>query len=236
MAERSDNIVKPSALAKELDVHLGTIYGLIKREVVKNYRDEGDTSDMVDRNEVKLALATSRKRGAGARNPAQRGSLKREPAFRARKGDIVASEAQPYRMHANAADGGYQPKGFGKKSIFQIGAVRQLPGSTLVRVHHSSSVESDWEAATLSQRMAQGLARIESPNVLLSMILVQWVRDDKIELAASLESWMDEHDILVDVPNLDSGDPTEEDLLAAEPVEELADEDDEDVASDEDEE
>jgi len=82
---KNDGLVKPTVLAKTLNIQPQRIYGLLKQGKIKDYAAEGTA--MVDEAEVRRALASTGRRGAKSGGikggtPGRRTSVK--------KGDFVA--------------------------------------------------------------------------------------------------------------------------------------------------
>jgi hypothetical protein len=72
------------------------------------------------------------------------------------------------------------------------------------RVHYSGMVIDDLVFTTqrLSYMMARGVAHIERPHAVLSMVLLSFVLEGKVDLAQSLEDWMTSEGLDVQVPEI----------------------------------
>lgn len=210
---------RPAAeVAKELGIYLGQIYGYVKNGSVKNYKEGGYPHGkglIVDIDEVRTAWSgrkkgprkSSSKSSAHGRQ-AEAGEAPRK-AKAPRTGTIIS-----YSRGQNAAE--HTPK----VPKFNIGQVVGSVGTLTFlddgerRRHYTGTIigPNVFSTEGLARMLARGVAHIERPVNLLGMILLQFVTEGKVELAESLEAWMEENDIEVLIPEL-----IDDALIAEEP-------------------
>lgn len=194
--------LRPGAeVARELGIYLGQIYGYIKSGKVTNHKPAGEKGTLVDPEEVKAARDGGRRRGGKG------GGAPREPKPEAAKSRVKPGDIVSW-------DKGQMP-GFDAKG-HAVGQVTKVTARTVTMERPGVGSKYYFTQDRLGARMARDEVRLENPTGLLGMILLQWIRDDKIELAKSLEKWMDKHDIQVLIPELEESGEIEEE--SAEPV------------------
>lgn len=205
-----------SVVARDLGIYLGQIYGWVKKGVVKNHLEGGYPEGkgiLVEPNEVKLAWMSSKKKGPRApraprasAGPKGRGakSVEGEPSGgrgtrRLHSGDIVS-----YGMGQQATDATlHRPRYNIAQVLGSTGHLTYLDdGNHRVRADGVQLDSVVFTTERLSRMMAHGVARIERPVNVLGMLILAFVVEGKVELAQSLEDWMNENDLPVLVPEL----------------------------------
>ena len=184
---------------------------------------------MVDPNEAKIAWMNSKKKGP-------RAPRERKPREAAARGAPEAPRTKKFKPGAIVS---YE-KGRGAGTLvagrprYNVGQVLGSSGRLTFlddgghRVHYNGTQIDNIVFATekLSYWMARGVARIEKPNAVLGMVLLTFVLDDKLELAKSLEEWMESEGLDVQIPEIMDLPSEEEDEDYAQPA--MAEEEGED--------
>jgi hypothetical protein len=196
-------------VARDLGIYLGQLYGWVKRGLVKNYKEDGYPNGkglLVDPNEAKVAWMGSKKKGPRApRAP-------REPKTTTRGATTEAPQAKKFKPGAIVS---YEKgRGAGASEAgrphYNVGQVLGSSGRLTFlddggrRVHYNGTQIDNVVFATerLSYWMARGVARIEHPVPVLGMVLLSFILDDKLELAKSLEEWMESEGLDVQIPEI----------------------------------
>ena len=202
-------------VARELGIYLGQLYGWVKKGTVKNYKEDGYPKGkglMVDPVEAKLAWMSSKKKGPrAAKTPGQQArASNRQP-----KSEYGGSEAPRSKKLKTGTIVSYeqgQPghADYARRPTFNVAQVVGSTGQITFlddgnrRVHYSGMVIDDLVFTTqrLSYMMARGVAHIERPHAVLSMVLLSFVLEGKVDLAQSLEDWMTSEGLDVQVPEI----------------------------------
>lgn len=212
-------------VAKDLGIYLGQIYAYIKKGTVTNHKVGGFPEGKgveVDPDEVKAAMSSSRRRGG-------KGGGKPKSSARVSRGDSVASEAareaakEAKRMKTGSLvsyDKGLDPAS-GKSKGFAIRAV--VGGTSKLTYLSDANRYHIFSTATLRENVAKGIAHLERPEGILSLVIFNWIVAERVDLAASLEAWMEKAGLLVSIP-----DPIYEDEDAHASVSEEAEEEEDD--------
>jgi hypothetical protein len=221
-----------SKVAKDLGIYLGQIYGYLKKGTVTNHKVGGYPEGKgveVDPDEVRAAMSSSRRRGG-------KGGGKPKTSARGQGGRTGSVAEEEAKARAREVKKGFKD---GQLISYHRGAspARDLGHSiNVVTSHYGNRITSLNEAdryhafatGTLREWVAKGVARLENPAGILGLVMFSWIADGKVDLAASLEEWMEAHDLPVSIP-----DPVVSEAEAAQAVieeddtsEELAGDDD----------
>jgi len=217
-----DDILPGAQVAKQLGIYLGQLYGWVKAGKVVNHKVGGYPEGKgveVSLGEAKAAWMASKKKTGPrkAREPRApkvrnaEGQLVAEPPRRRLKtGQIVSYSSQPTKA---MFDQTRRPRFTVAQVLGSNGHLTYLdPGKH--RVTYDGRVLDDVVFLTdrLSTMLSKGVARIEDPVLVLGMVLLSFVVEERLELAESLESWMIENGLDVHVPEIvDVGVATDDD-------------------------
>lgn len=217
-------------VARDMGLALAQIYSLVKSGKVTNHKKDGypiGKGLLVDPDEVTEARAGSRRKGTGpgksqgkatpTRKELREGAAdtiggRRGPKLK--DGDIVS-----YHRGATPSAGAVPAKSKGH----EIGVV-------LGHNRYHTYLEGDryhvFTTQKLNELMGLGIAHVERPVPLLGMIMLQWIRDEKVELAESLETWMEANGLEVVIPETIVAEEESDSVAEPEPAEQLAGDDD----------
>lgn len=226
-------------VARDLGIYLGQVYGYIKRGLVENHKVGGYPEGKgveVEPEQVRAAWMQSKKKGPRDPSKPRASKAKRvrnedgtlEPAAKARRlpaGTIVSYERG---RAANGHEAG-KPRYTVAQVLAANGRLTFLDEGDKRRHYDGTQIDNIiYGTERLSTMLAKGVARIEHPVPLLGMILLSFVMEGKMELAASLEKWMEKNDVPVIVPELiDLDEDDEPEPVRGKPI--LAEEGDDDA-------
>lgn len=212
--------LKPgAAVAHDLGIYLGQIYGYVKRGLVVNHKEGGYPEGkglIVDPDEVKSAWMKSKKKRVddgsrkgpqpqhgprikGQKSKDEAGDEVRRTKRRLPDGTIISYENG---QMASVLDG-KAPRYTLAQVIGTTGHLTFLDDSNRRR-HYSGTVIDNVVYGTdrLSLMLAKGIAHVERPTSVLGMLILAFVMEDKVDLAESLENWMISEGLEVHVPEL----------------------------------
>lgn len=203
MAKATTSDIMPGAeVARELGIYLGQLYGWEKKglnihhEAPANAKSKSKT--WVSLSEAQTHAANIKHKGPRATNAdgtrSAKGprpkSVKVEKRAKVKAGDIVSWD----RGHMPD----YDSKGHSVAQVTgQTGRIVHLEG----QLSHGSH-NFVFTTESLAHRMAAGLVKLETPESVLGMVLLQWIRDSQDALAISLGEWADANGVEVVVPEL----------------------------------
>lgn len=214
--------LEPGAkVARDLGIYLGQLYGWVKKGTVKNHKVDGYPNGkglIVDPDEARAAWMASKKKGPRApREKKIKGTNGREApepvrTKRLKPGAIISYETGQSGTRYEAS-----------KPRFNIAQVLGSTGKVTFldegnhRVHYDGTLIDNLVFTTdrLAYWMARGVAKIERPIPVLGMVLLSFIMEGKVELAQSLEDWMEAEGLEVQVPEiLDLPDEVDDDESA----------------------
>lgn len=189
-------------VAKDLGIYLGQIYAYIKKGTVTNHKVGGYPDGKgieVDPEEVKVAMASSRRRGG-------KGGGKSKSTSRVHRssGDSAAAESERAARKERLATGqliSYH-KGVTEYGGDKGHAIAVLTGKGGHLTHLSS--EDRYHLFTtegLRNLLAKGIAKLERPEGILGLVMFHWIANDRTDLAIGLETWMESVGLEVSIPD-----------------------------------
>lgn len=203
MAKATPSDIMPGAeVARELGIYLGQLYGWEKKGLNIHHdppaNAKSKSKTWVSLSEAQTHAANIKHKGPRATNAdgtkAAKGprpkSVKVEKRAKVKAGDVVSWD------RGRMPD--YDSKGHSVAQVTgQTGRVIHLEGHSPTGLHHYV-----FTTESLAHRMAAGLVKLETPESVMGMVLLQWIRDGEEVLAQSLEDWMDANGVEVIVPEL----------------------------------
>jgi hypothetical protein len=204
-------------VAKDLGIYLGQLYGWVKAGKVKNYKEDGYPNGkglLVDPNEARVAWMSSKKKGPRSpKEKAPRGSSKAKAT--GSTDSLSASEVKSRKLKAGtivSMDTGRDGRlSVDSRSARPHYSLHQVLGQTHYLTYlddgkHRKRYDGTeinnlvFYTDSLAKMLARGVARIERPAAVLGMVILSFILEDKIDLAKSLEEWMESEDLEVIVP------------------------------------
>lgn len=203
MAKAAPSDIKPGAeVARELGIYLGQLYGWerkglnIHHTAPANAKSKSKT--WVSLSEAQAFAGTIKHKapkhhadGTEVPKGPKAKSVKAPTRAKVKAGDIVSWD----RGHVP----GYDEKGHSVAVVTgQTGRIVHLEGQLPLRGGHNFVFTTE----SLAHRMAKGLVKLETPESVLGMVVLQWIRDAEDDLAISLASWADANGVDIIVPEL----------------------------------
>jgi hypothetical protein len=182
----------PVQAAKVLDIRPQIVYGFIRQNRIPTFTNPEGKTALVELDDVKRAAGGVRHHRE--KDP-ETGKPKRRVDPKIRTGTILDMHAfLPLEGRIPTKS---DPKPHKPKVVVGTTLTDEGNPSLIATATGEGTLPMYWEIEKLSERVAKGLCRIESPENMLSVIMFHWVHNEAPELAASLDEWIQANGLTV---------------------------------------
>lgn len=199
------DIMPGAEVARQLDIYLGQLYGWEKKGL-NIHQPQPPNATSKSKTWVSLseaqALAGNIKHKAARSHTADGQPVAKGPRARAPKSSKIERRAKVKAGDIISWDRGRAVDGETKGH--SIASVTGTPGRliNLEGMPHGNGHDYVFTSESLASRMAKGIVKLETPESVLGMVLLQWMRDEKDDLAVSLSKWLDDNGVDPIIPEL----------------------------------